>query len=436
MTVRYGLGAANNLSDVSNNVSALRALGINPQDLYILQKAGASGVAGTDYVNLSGLSYQLEPQIVNVLSRATTLANTYQPYVANSGDVNIGSLYAPTVNADRAYTDLNNAIYATSSGSYFSTTNPSGNYGQGGQYKLGPVRATTLTASGVAFNNTTTTDWDSRHVRYKQYVVLKTSDGATKQYIPTYLAPPTVLTSNVLWFDSEYSTFTVDGSNKVSAWFDVLNRGSITQASAAERPTYTVNLLNGKPGVVFSGSQSLFSTTIHSLVPQAATVVAVFRTADTSYNVLGTTNSTLNRWRETDSNGDLGVFTQSVVTDFPLNMPAVGNYYSSIRISKTYGLDFRLNGTQIDFEPGSNFTYDSTGAFVVGRSSSTEGSLTGDIYAICIFNRILTDRELATIEEYFAWRYNFVYDPSRTQTLELEAGGDIQDESDNAFVFG
>ena len=176
MTVRYGLAAANNLSDVEDNVASLNALGVNPQDLYILQKAGASGVVSTDYVNISGLSYQLEPQVVDVLGRSSSFVDLYAPYVANSGDVNVGSLYAPTINADRAYADLNNSIYATSSGSYFSTTNPSGNYGQGGQYKLGPVRATTLTAAGASFTNTTTTDWDSRHVKYKQYLVLKTAD--------------------------------------------------------------------------------------------------------------------------------------------------------------------------------------------------------------------------------------------------------------------
>jgi hypothetical protein len=114
----------------------------------------------------------------------------------------------------------------------------------------------------------------------------------------------------VLWFDSEYSAFTLDGSNKVSEWFDVLNRGSIVQTAAAARPTYTSNRLNGKAGVVFSGAQSLVSATIHPLVPAAATVVTIFRTADTSYNVLGTTNSTSSRWRETDANGNLGLFTQ------------------------------------------------------------------------------------------------------------------------------
>ena len=436
MAQQYGLGTANNLSDVEDNVQALRQLGFEPSDLYILVNTGASGVAGADYANISGLKFHLEAQITNALSRATSLINTQALYVTNSGDTGVGSLYADTINSDRGYADLGNAIYATSSGSYFSTTNPSGNYNQGGQYKLGPVRATTFTSAGAGFDNTTATDWSPQYVKYKQYVVLKTDDGTTSQYVPTYLAPPTVMQGNALWFDSEFSDFTVDGSNKISEWKDVNDRGTLVQATSAAQPTYTTNRLNGKPGVVFAGSQSMTMPELHPLVPQAATVITVFRTADTSYNILGTVNSSSNRWRDTGGNGNLGLFTRAIEADFPLSMPAVGNYYSSIRISQTYGLEFRLNNVQLDYEPGSGFTYDATGTFVVGQSASTAGSFTGDLYAICIFDRILTDQELATIEEYFAWRYDFVYDPSRTQTLELELGGDIQDENDNAFVFG
>ena len=436
MAQQYGLGVDNNLSDVEDNVAALRQLGFEPQDLYILVNTGASGVVGSDYANISGLKYHLEPQVVNVLNRASSLIDTQNLYIANSGDYNVGSLYADKIDSDRGYADLGNSIYATSSGSYFSTTNPSGLYSLGGQYKLGPVRATTLTTAGLGFSGPTVTDWSSQYVKYKQYVVLKNDTGTVPQYVPTYLAPPTVMQGNALWFDSEFSDFTVDGSNKISEWKDVNDRGTLVQATSAAQPTYTTNLLNGKPGVVFAGSQSLTMPELHPLVPQAATVVTVFRTADTSYNILGTVNSSSNRWRDTDGNGNLGLFTRAIEGGFPLGMPAIGNYYSSIRISQTYGLSFRLNSDEIDYEPGSGFTYDATGTFVVGQSASTAGSFTGDLYAICIFDRILTDQELATIEEYFAWRYDFVYDPSRTQTLELELGGDIQDENDNAFVFG
>lgn len=435
MAQRYGLGVDNNLSDVENNVTALRYLGFLPEDLYILPNTGASGVSATDYINCSGLKYHLEPQTSQLLTRATNLVNNQSLYVANSGDVNIGSLYAPTVNADRGYTDLGNYIYATSSGSFFSTTNPSGDYSQGGQYKVGSLRADTTTVSGLGYT-APTTDWNDTYVKYRNYIPLKNQAGTAADYVPTYLAPPTVLQSNVLWFDSEYSTFTLDGSNNVSEWQDVYGRGTLVQTASAARPAYTTNVLNGKPGVVFNGSQSLVSPTIHPLVPQAATVITVFRVADSLYNVIGTLNSSSNRWRDSNGNGDFGLFTDAIQSNFPTNMPIVGTFFSTVRISQNFGLDFRLNGVQKTFKSGGGFTYDSTGAFIVGRSASTANSFTGDIYAICVFDRVLNDVELATMEEYFAWRYDFVYDPGRAQPLELELGGTIDDESGTALTLG
>jgi hypothetical protein len=242
-----------------------------------------------------------------------------------------------------------------------------------------------------------------------------------------------------LWFDSEYSEFAVDGSNNVSGWFDVSNRAVLSQNTGSNQPVLTSGLLNSKPGVVFNGNQFLTASGVAEFVPYGATVVTIFRVADTSYNILGTINSSTINWREGDGRGDLGLFTQNVESNFPINMPAVGTYYSSIRIDQGYGLEFRLNSYRTDFEANTSFTYDPTGTFVVGRSvaeGSTANSFTGDLYAICLFDRVLNDQELATIEEYFAWRFDFVYDPSRTQTLQLENGNDLQDESDNAFVFG
>ncbi len=58
MTQKYGLAVDNNLSDVEDNVQALRQLGFEPPDLFILQNTGASGVTATDYANISGLTFR------------------------------------------------------------------------------------------------------------------------------------------------------------------------------------------------------------------------------------------------------------------------------------------------------------------------------------------------------------------------------------------
>ena len=440
MVRKYGLASDNNLSDAEDNVESLKNLGFQVKDLYILQGAGAAEVTSVDYVNCSGLTYYLEDQTSAVLTRAQTILTSGTQYIANSGDANIGDIFYDIINSDRGFVDLNENIYSTSSGSFFSTLNSSGDYSQGGQYKVGSVEATTLVASGFVFDNTVSAaDWDNKFVKYKQYIEVKNEDSSLTQFIPTYLAPPTVMQGNALWFDSEYSSFAVDGSNNVSGWYDVSNRALLTQSTGANQPVLTSGLLNSKPGVVFNGNQFLTTSGVESFVPYGATVVTIFRVADTSYNILGTVNSNTISWRESDGRGDLGLFTQSVESDFPINMPAVGTYYSSIRIDENYGLEFRLNSFRTDYEAPTSFVYDPTGTFVVGRSvaeGSTANSFTGDLYAICLFNRVLNDQELATIEEYFAWRFGFVYDPSLTQTIQLEDENDLQDESDNAFVFG
>lgn len=439
MVRKYGLAADNNLSDVEDNVESLENLGFQVKDLYILQGTGAAEVTSVDYANCSGLTYYLENQTSAVLTRAQTLLTSGTQYIANSGDANIGTIIYDIINSDRGFVDLNENIYSTSSGSFFSTLNSSGDYSQGGQYKVGSVEATTLVASGLVFNNSiSAVDWDDKFVKYKQYIEVKNENSSLTQFVPTYLAPPTIMQGHALWFDAEYSSFAVDGSNNVSGWFDVNGSSVLTQGTTANQPVLTSGLLNSKPGLVFNGNKFLTGSGIGSFVPYGATVVTIFRVADTVYNLLGTVNNNTISWREADGRGDLGLFTTGVESDFPVDSPAVGTYYNSIRIDENYGLEFRLNGYRTDYEAPTGFVYDPTGTFVVGRAveGSTANSFTGDLYSICLFDRVLNDQELATIEEYFAWRFGFVYDPSLTQTLQLEDGNDLDDESDNAFVFG
>jgi hypothetical protein len=49
---------------------------------------------------------------------------------------------------------------------------------------------------------------------------------------------------------------------------------------------------------------------------------------------------------------------------------------------------------------------------------------------------ILSEKELRSIEEYFAWRFDSVYDPDRSQTIDLEDSNSLDTEGDVAFVLG
>jgi len=65
---------------------------------------------------------------------------------------------------------------------------------------------------------------------------------------PAAVIPGTILTPG-LWFEADVGV-TVDGSNKVSTWADQSGGGwNATQTTAANRPAYVTNVINGKPVV-------------------------------------------------------------------------------------------------------------------------------------------------------------------------------------------
>ena len=88
-------------------------------------------------------------------------------------------------------------------------------------------------------------------------------------------------------------------------------------------------------------------------------------------------------------------------------------------------MEVRENSIQQDYK-ATGFTYAGGDNWVIGRSGGATGFFNGDIYSIALFNRVLSDKELRSVEEYFAWRYDGVYDPDRIQTLQLEDFASIE----------
>ena len=58
------------------------------------------------------------------------------------------------------------------------------------------------------------------------------------------------------------------------------------------------------------------------------------------------------------------------------------------------------------------------------------------MYAVAMFNAVLSEKELRTMEEYFAWRFDYVFDPDRSQTVELEDETLLTDESSGNITLG
>ena len=443
MAQQYGFRASSNLSEVQDRNACWDNLGINRNALPLLVGTSAAGVTSADYAAIIGLTSSLEGQIVATVSGSNNTLSILQGKIAKTGDSSIGNIFAPIVNNDRPYADAANTIYGPSTTSFFSPVNASG-FASGAQYKLGTVVTTTSTISGFNYNGIAPS-WDNYYVRYKQYLAIQEQPSWTQRRSPLYLAPPSQFEGNALWLDSEFSTFVQDTG--VRQWKDVLGRGGAIQDTAANQPTLVANRLNGKPGIVFDGSNdSLSLGNIGGLFPSAVTFIVLLTIGepnargDTDYNILGTLNNTSNRWRDGTGNGSFGLFTTALQNGFPERMPANGTYVMTVQASQALGLSMRINSLCTGIRSNqftTRITYSPSGAYVVGaNANASAGFFTGTLYSMALFNRILSEKELRSIEEYFAWRFDSVYDPDRSQTIDLEDSNSLDTEGDVAFVLG
>jgi hypothetical protein len=121
-------------------------------------------------------------------------------------------------------------------------------------------------------------------------------------------------------------------------------------------------------------------------------------------------------------------------------MPANGTYVMTVQARQDFGLSIRVNSLQTGIRSNqftTNVTYSPGTLYVVGaNANATAGFFGGTLYSMAFFNRLLSEKELRSIEEYFAWRYDFVFDPDRSQNVELEDGNSLDTEGGIAFVLG
>ena len=149
------------------------------------------------------------------------------------------------------------------------------------------------------------------------------------------------------------------------------------------------------------------------------------RILDGDYNIIGSLNNTGNRWNTGGGAGNLGLFTNALQSGFPVLAEFNGTFTYSVRASAAFGLEVRENSIRQDYK-ATGFTYAGGDNWAIGRSGGATGFFNGDIYSIALFNRVLSDKEVRSVEEYFAWRYDGVYDPDRIQTLQLEDFASIE----------
>jgi len=409
MTQQYGFRASNNLSEVLDNNECIDNLGIDRRDLALLVGTSDAGVDANDYQAIIGLSSNLEQQIISLSSGATTQLSGISTKASALGDTFTGSIVTDFVNNDRPYTTQSGAVIGPSTASYFSPAS-GGVFSSGGEYKLGLVTAGTVTTSGLNYVGTTAA-WSNRFIESNIAVRVQEQPSWTVRNVPLFLPPPNVLDGCVLWLDTEFSNIVLrEGADRVAGWRSVDGGPEAAQSNLSSQPAWKLNALGGKPALDFPGSDEfLFLGNLGYLVPSGATMVIRTTIRDTDYNIFSTLNNTANAWNNSGSgSGDLGVFTTTRQISFPSGAVSSGTFTFSIRASQSYGLEVRRDGSRQDYK-ASGFTYTGGNTWVLANStnSSSLGKFfDGDIFAVAVFDKVLGDKEVRTVEEYFTQRFS------------------------------
>ena len=409
MTQRYGFRASSNLSEVVDGNECLDNLSIDRRDLLMIAGTSSAGVTASDYQAIVGLTSSLEEQLIAASGLAATRLAEMQTKASALGNAFTGNVSGSTVNNDRPYITTSGTIIGPSTASYFSPA-ASGLFSTGGEYKLGPVTASTITSSGLNYTGTTT-EWSNRFIESNIAVRVQEQPSWTNRQVPLFLPPPNVLDGCVLWLDTEFSDIVLrEGSFRLAGWQGVDGGTEATQVILGSQPLWGLGSLGGKPGAFFDGGDNfLLLGDLGYLVPSGATMVIRATVENTDYNIFSTLNNIANAWNNSNTGvGDLGVFTTSRQLSFPSGAVSSGTHTFSIRASQSYGLEVRRGGTRQDYK-ASGFTYTGGDTWVLGTSTNSNSVgkfFAGEIFAVAVFNKVLGDKEVSTVEEYFTRRYS------------------------------
>lgn len=262
--------------------------------------------------------------------------------------------------------------------------------------------------------------WTPSAGYYEIKVCAKSADS-TNQYdvvsnIITYPVGLIPTTGVAVWLKSD-SGVTADAGGMVSSWADQSGAGNTvtqSQAGTTYRPSCVPNVLNGRPVVRFAGGGQVLQSL--GRVLSAGTNFTTFGTF--SFSSLPASTYQYVWWNGDDSiPGGYGCFvatTPRAKCSWGSSDKAI-TYQSDIVPGTWYKMASRysvpthqawMNGTSLGTTTkfGSSFT---GGVFSVGNfgPNLTKG-LYGDVAEILVYNRALSDAEVANVNNYLASRWN------------------------------
>jgi prepilin-type N-terminal cleavage/methylation domain-containing protein len=254
----------------------------------------------------------------------------------------------------------------------------------------------------------------------------------------TQSSPASSVKNMSLWIESTLDTSfdlaETDNSSTITNWYDinpqVSSKSNFTMATAAAKPTYLLNSINGLPAIKFDGSSKYMTApNFSNIITKSATVFAVvkmpsalanqviFGKRATNANIELATNSAANYWKFCDATSCLTP-TNSPTPAISANNPYVLSVVytgssAAATLSTSTGITFFNNGTALS-PTGSQVTTNApdnsvSASLTLGASGTTAANFFGGhIGEIIIYDRALKKEERQSIETYLGKKWGIV----------------------------
>lgn len=225
---------------------------------------------------------------------------------------------------------------------------------------------------------------------------------------------PTQLEGNTLWLDASDTSTITDSSGSVSAWADKSGNGNNGTASTTARPATGDATLSGKNGLRFDGVANTLTlpSALYSIPNGNNTMFVVSRTTldTTSGRIVGMSEGGSGRyWIEDNSTSGRVGFANRNVSSGTISVDGVdklnSNIYTCRRSGTTQGLS--INGSTESSNTNA-LSEDGIDAAFIGSNAGVNTFFTGDIFEVIIYNRALSDSEVALVNAYLSNKWGIL----------------------------
>jgi hypothetical protein len=225
-----------------------------------------------------------------------------------------------------------------------------------------------------------------------------------------------------LWFDAaDRSTITLNGTN-VSSWRDKSGNGySVSQSTSGNQPTYTLNLLNGLPGIQLSSQKFLeqFGSNMPNFTSStSSTVFIVAKNGGTltgsGWNMVNTTwfNSSgtgINRYHFSFANSTTNgvtLYANGSLVGVTTAVSLGSNAIIGFTVSST-GNSINVNGTLTTYS-GSTLPSTNNSTFFRFGDDRANFSTDVNVYEFIGFDTALTSSQRQQVEGYLAYKWDLI----------------------------